>query len=150
YNSKGVATTNPATVNLKFTTAAAAATGASFVQQAAQAAPSGSSKGSATFSAATVAGDIILVGFDYKRTTVTGIADTQGNAFTEVGNELVSPGGAHTRVYYAKNIKGGADTITVTLAGGSPFAEVYATEYRGVDTASPIDARAGASGPAGN
>jgi hypothetical protein len=45
------------------------------------------------------------------------------------------------RLYYAKNIKGGADTATVTMSG-STYMEVYLYEYSGLDTASPLDASA--------
>jgi len=66
-----------------------------------------------------------------------------------VGAELTSPGGARSRVYYAKAIKGGADTITVNLSASSAWIELYLTEYSGVDQVNPIDAQAGASGNPG-
>src|SRR5262249_30053367 len=52
-------------------------------------------------------------------------------------------------VYYAKNIKGGADKVTVKLPANSKWIEIYLTEYTGVDWTNPIDAQAGASGNAG-
>jgi len=52
-------------------------------------------------------------------------------------------------VYYAKNIKGGADTVTVSLALSAASIELYLTEYSGIDRTSPIDAQAGSSGGAG-
>ena len=75
--------------------------------------------------------------------------DSQNNTFIEVGNQLTSPGDAFSRVYYAKNIKGGADTVIVNLAGSSPWIEMYLTEYSGIDQTNPIDAQASASGSAG-
>ena len=91
-----------------------------------------------------------MVAFDYDtNNTPASVTDTQGNVFTTVGNQLTTPGGARSRVYYAKNIKGGADTVTVTLSGNSSWLELYLSEYTGADQTNPIDGQAGASGPAG-
>ena len=118
-------------------------------------ATAGHASGSAsTFSLAfpnsTLAGDVILVGFDFTaNATLSSLSDSQGNTFTEVGTELASPGGAQSRVYYAQSIKGGADTVTVNLSASSGYIEVYLTEYYGMNPTSPIDVRAGAAGNAG-
>jgi hypothetical protein len=53
------------------------------------------------------------------------------------------------RVFYANNIKSGADTVTLNLAADSTWTEVYLTEYYGVNLSNAIDARTGASGNAG-
>ena len=91
-----------------------------------------------------------MVAFDYDtNNTPASVTDSQGNVFTPVGNQLTSPGGARSRVYYAKNIKGGADTVTVKLSGNSSWLELYLSEYTGVDQTNPIDGQAGASGGAG-
>ncbi len=94
------------------------------------------------------AGNLILIGVTYN-TTFASISDSQGNALTQVGSELVSPGGARSRVYYAKNIKGGSETVTANLSASSSYLLLYISEYSGVDTASPIDTQAGASGSSG-
>ena len=105
---------------------------------------------SLSFPANTLAGDLLLVAFDYDtNVTPSSVTDSQGNVFTPVGNQLSSPGGALSQVYYAKNIKGGADTVTVTLSANSSYIELYLTEYSGIDATNPIDAQAGASGSAG-
>jgi hypothetical protein len=62
---------------------------------------------------------------------------------------LTSPGAERSVVYYAKSIKGGADTVTVTLSATSSWLELYLTEYTGLNQTNPIDAQAGASGSAG-
>ena len=125
-------------------------TAVSFVQVAANAASGTSSSLSASFSANTTAGNLILVGFNFFTTTPSSVTDSQGNTFVEVGSQLTSPGGARSRVYYAQNIKGGADTVTVKLAGKTTSFEVYLTEYKGVNTTGPIDAQAGATGGSGS
>jgi len=103
-----------------------------------------------SFPTNTIAGDLIMVAFGFDtNSTFSSITDSQGNVFTEVGSQLTSPGGARTRVYYAKNIKGGPDTVTINLSANSAWIELYLTEYSGVDQTNPIDAQAGASGTAG-
>ncbi len=101
---------------------------------------------SVSFASNTTAGDTILVGFDFT-STFASITDSQGNVFTEVGSQLTTPGGISTRLYYASNIKGGADTVTINLSASSSI-EAYLSEYGGVAQVSPIDAQAGASGSA--
>ncbi|HUK51813.1 MAG TPA: putative Ig domain-containing protein [Candidatus Binatia bacterium] len=61
---------------------------------------------------------------------------------------MTSPGGTLSRVYYAKNILGGADTITVTFSANSG-SEIYISEYTGIDPNNPVDVLASASGSAG-
>jgi len=131
-------------------TAGAQAKSPVFVQSVANAASGSGSSFSLSFLANTVAGDVILVAFDYDTNSVpSSVTDSQGNLFAPVGNQLTSPGGTRSRVYYAMAIKGGADTVTVNLSGTSAWLELYLTEYTGVNQTSPIDAQAGASGTAG-
>jgi hypothetical protein len=95
----------------------------------------------------TVAGDVLLVGFDFDTSaSFASITDSQGNTFVQIGSQLTSPGGARSRLYYAPNIKGGADTVTIQLSNSSSFIEVYAVEYSGADPSNPIDGQAGAAG----
>jgi hypothetical protein len=128
----------------------AATSTASFVQAAASAAHGTPTTLSLAFPSSTRAGDLLLVAFDYDSSvTPASVTDSQGDVFTAVGNQLNSPGGALSRVYYAKNITGGADTVTVTLSAESSYLELYLSEYSGINTTNPIDAEVGASGNAG-
>jgi hypothetical protein len=98
----------------------------------------------------TLAGDLIMVAFDYDTTTTpSSVTDSQGNTFTQVGSQLTSQGGTRSVVYYAKNIQGGADKVTVNLSGSSAWLELYLTEYTGANQTNPIDVQASASGSAG-
>jgi hypothetical protein len=122
----------------------------SFLQVAAGATPGTAKAFSLSFPGNTAAGDLILVAFDFDtNTTPTSVTDSQGNTFTQAGAQLTSPGGARSRVYYAKAIKGGADTVTVNLSANSAWIELYLAEYSGVDQVNPFDAQAGASGSPG-
>jgi hypothetical protein len=142
--------TNAAGTGTATLTLTIAAISVHFVQSFAQASPGAAASLALSFPANTGAGDFILVAFDYASSaTPSSVADSQGNVFTPVGNQLTSPGGDSSRVYYAKNIKGGADTVTVTLSRTSVWLEIYLIEYSGTDPNNPIDAQAGASGGAG-
>ncbi len=117
------------------------------VQTVSKVSSGASSTLSLSFPANTVAGNLILVGFDFdSNSTLSSVTDSQGNLFAEVGSQLTSPGGSRSRVYFAKNIKGGADTVTVNLSANSAWFELYVSEYSGVDPVNPIDGQAGSSG----
>ena len=91
----------------------------------------------------TNAGDLIVLGlFVLDSTSVSSVTDTQGNTYTLIGSpQTWSPYHFVERLYYAKNIKGGANTTTVTLSG-SKYMEVHLYDYSGLDTSSPLDASA--------
>jgi hypothetical protein len=139
--------TGSATLTLTITSTAS--TGISLVQVASGVASGTASTFYVTFPNNTVKGDLILVGADFSTDAFSSITDSQGNTFTEVGSQLPDEGGLLSRVYYAKNINGGADTVTINLSANSSWIEVYLTEYSGVDQTSPIDAQASASGNGG-
>ena len=105
---------------------------------------------SLAFPASTSAGDLILVALAYDVSSATAsVSDSQGNLFTPVGSQLTTPGGQFTQVFYAPNIKGGADTVKVTLSANSTYLDVYLTEYAGINPTNPIDAQASAAGSPG-
>jgi len=88
-------------------------------------------------------GDVIILGlFVLNSTSVSSVTDTQGNTYTLIGSpQTWSPKSYVERLYYAKNITGGADNITVTLSA-SKYMELHAYDYSGLDTSSPLDASA--------
>ena len=137
--------TGTATLTLTVTSTS----GIALVQVTAGAASGTASTFSLAFPNNTVAGNLIVVGFDFNTNAFSSITDSQGNTLTEVASQLTCPGSLLSRVYYASNIKGGADTITINLSANSSWIEVYLTEYSGVNQANPIDAQAGATGNAG-
>ena len=101
-------------------------------------------------SSTTGAGDLVVVGFDFPSVSFASIGDNQGNTFAQVGSEISTPGGAKTRLYYARNIKGGSETVTVTMSGSASYIEIYALEYAGADTANPLEASAQGKGSSGS
>jgi hypothetical protein len=135
----------PATFSLANTTVTVGA-GIAFVQGRAGNSLNVSSK-SLAFPAANTAGNLIVVGVDWHDTQNFGsISDSAGNTYIEVGTELRVPGRFRLRLYYAKNIVGGPNTVTVTLGGTIDVVEVYIHEYSGADPVAPLDTQSGMTG----
>ena len=75
----------------------------------------------------------------------TPVTDSLGNTYNIAGTVLTTQG-AYSAIYYARNVKGGADTVTFrTVASGGQISMVVA-EFAGVDPNSPVDAVAGTTG----
>ncbi len=100
------------------------------------------------FSANTAPGNLIVVGILYDASVVVrSVADAQGSSFVAVGNPVLgSVVSGNVQTYYARNIHGGPDTVTVALSGVAVFADVYIHEYSGADTTNPLDNATGAAG----
>ena len=100
----------------------------------------------ATFVSSTTAGNLIVVGVNaYNNATVTfTVTDSRGNIYYQAGGYQASSyatNGTSTRtaVFYAKNIVGGADTVTVTPSASVAFS-FGVHEYSGADQVAPFDA----------
>src|SRR6266446_1519389 len=121
----------------------------SFVQQRASNFSSGSS-GTLAFSTNTTAGNLIIVGlYVGPSASLTSVKDSQGNTYQQIGSTISSPSGKQSAaLFFAGNIRGGSDNITVTLSAvpGSPGFAIYIFEYKGIRTVSPFDGSAQASG----
>ncbi len=75
--------------------------------------------------------------------TVLSIADTQGNSFVRAVSQVSAFYTAE--LWYAKNITGGSDTVTITTA--STFHGIfYIQEWHGASLTAPLDASAGSNG----
>ena len=49
-------------------------------------------------------------------------------------------------IYYAKNVAGGSNTVTVKFNATASYPNVNVLEYSGLDTANPLDVSAAATG----
>jgi hypothetical protein len=120
--------------------------GIAFVQGTA-ARGAGVNSESVAFPAANTAGSLIVVGVNWTDTQNFGsLSDTAGNSYIEVGTELRVPGQFRLRLYYAKNIAGGPNTVMATFGGTVAAAEVYIHEYSGADLVAPLDVQSGLTG----
>ena len=115
--------------------------GLTWAQVQTKAQNSGGGTNALAFASATHSGNLIVVEVDWlSGSNFTSISDSQGNAYTQIGAEQNSSGvGVKSRLYYAKNIIGGGDTITTVVSGAPAYHELYIHEYSGVSTSTPLD-----------
>ncbi|MDQ2775354.1 MAG: S8 family serine peptidase [Acidobacteriota bacterium] len=93
---------------------------------------------------ATGAGHFLAVQINNGDATVASVSDTQKNTFTKAVSLKV--GNQDIEIWYAMNITGGADTVTVTGNSNTSYIWAAASEYSGVATTNALDAKTSASG----
>jgi hypothetical protein len=92
------------------------------------------------FPKSVISGDLIIVAITQYQGTVLSVSDSANNMYTRVGvqNANSDPNNDYVELYYAKNVKGGATTITVRFsAAGDTNVGIY--EFAHVATLSPLD-----------
>ena len=104
-----------------------------------------------TYASAQVAGDlnVVAVGWNDSTATVSAVIDKSGNAYTRAVGPTVLTGIASQSIYYAKNIvaaSAGANIVTVTFPSAAVYPDIRILEYKGADTANPVDVTAASSG----
>ena len=99
------------------------------------------------YSAAQTAGDLNIVAIGWGDTTavISAVTDSQGNLYTLVAGPIRGTGLSQS-LYYAKNVKAGSNTVTVTFNQAAVYPDVRILEYKGIDTVSPLDQTASAIG----
>jgi len=93
--------------------------------------------------------NIIVVGWNDTSATVRSVADSRGNTYALA----VGPtnGTALTQsIYYASNILGGSNTVTVTFSQAANYPDIRILEFAGLRATSQLDVTAGASGTDSN
>ena len=115
---------------------------AAFVQVSAATPQTNQSQVTVTYAQAQVAGDtnILAIGWKNATSTITAVTDSAGNTYRPVSTAHGT--GLIQAIYYARNIKAataGANTVTVTFNTATPFIDIRATEYSGLDPVHPID-----------
>ena len=122
-----------------------------FVQVAAVTPQSATADVVISYPLAQTAGDlnIVVVGWNDTSASVRSVTDSLGNTYAlAVGP---TKGTALTQsIYYAKNILGGKNAVSVVFSQAANFPDIRILEYTGVSTTSPLDVTAGASGSSGN
>ncbi len=77
------------------------------------------------------------------------VSDTQGNTWVSAVQQQNNTAGRWQVIFYAKNCKAGANTVTITSAVSQGRIEGVIAEYSGLDTTAPLDQVAGANSGAG-
>ena len=144
-----VTVTNPDTQSGSLTngyTYTSSGGGISFVQVS-SGVQSSNSLVSVTYGNAQTAGDlnIVVVGWGDNTSTISSVTDSLGNTYSR-GVGPTSTSGLQQSIYYAKNIAGGNNTVTVTFNQAAAYPDVRILEYSGLSTSSPLDVTAAAVG----
>jgi glucose/arabinose dehydrogenase len=127
--------------------AAVAATPA-FVQTGAREVTSGTTNALA-FGSPNTAGNLIVVYALWSNTNTVTISDSRGNTYTGATSRTTWGSNWSAQVFYARNVAGGANTVTATFATAvGAFGAIYLHEYSGVDKVSPLDVSRSATGSA--
>jgi chitodextrinase len=131
---------------LSVTTTAASSAPPSFVQVNNNQIASGTST-SVAFRSATQAGNAIVVYVIWSNTGNVTLTDTRGDTFISAASPVSWGSNYRAQVFYATNITGGAATVTASFQTAvNAFGVVYIHEYAGINSLSPIDITASASG----
>ncbi len=102
------------------------------------------------YAGAQTAGDtnIVAIGWNNATSNITSVTDSAGNTY-QLAVPTARGAGLSQAIYYAKNIKAaaaGTNTLTVNFNTATPYVDIRATEYSGLDANSPFDIGASASG----
>ena len=121
-----------------------------FVQQNYATPQTNQTQVSVTYTSAQVAGDtnILAIGWNNATSNITSVTDSAGNVY-QLAVPTARGNGLSQAIYYAKNIKAaaaGTNTVTVTFNTATPFIDVRAMEYSGLDLVNPFDVGTSASG----
>ena len=114
----------------------------SSVQTAASIADSAGTTLAQAFSSANTAGNLIAVVTSWGSPTATAnptVSDSAGNTYVLATSTFSSLGQQSLAIYYARNIRAGANTVTVNFGGSEAWRRILITEYRGIDPVNPLD-----------
>ena len=103
-----------------------------------------------TYTSAQTAGNtnILAIGWNNATSNITSVTDSAGNTY-QLAVPTARGAGLSQAIYYAKNIKAapaGTNTVTVTFNTATPYVDIRALEYSGLDTANPFEIGTSASG----
>lgn len=126
------------------------ATPSQFVQVSSATPQTNMSTVTVAYTQAQAAGDLnaVAVGFNDATSTITSVTDSSGNVY-QLAAPLTRGSGLSQAIYYAKNIKpaaAGANVVTIQFSGATPFVDVRAAEYSGLNATNPLDTTASAAG----
>ena len=110
----------------------------------------GGSTVTAAFPSANTVGSLIVVSVEWNSAATPTITDSKGNTYTSAGAALTTPGTTYKeQTFYASNVVAGSNTVTATFTGATTSDRlIYAHEYGGMATSSPVDATTSQTGTA--
>ncbi|MFO1098478.1 MAG: Ig-like domain-containing protein [Xanthobacteraceae bacterium] len=144
--SGNTATSSPITVNVANTVTAPLA----FVQVNSATPQTNQSTVSVSYASSQSAGNtnILAIGWNNTTSNITAVTDSAGNTY-RLAVPTARGTGVSQAIYYASNIKAaaaGTNTVTVTFSAATPYVDIRALEYSGLDPVNPFDIGASAAG----
>ena len=145
-----VTATSSSTAASAIATAAVVADPPAFVQVNAATPQTNQSSVAVAYTGAQIAGDtnILAIGWNNATSNITSVTDSAGNTY-QLAVPTARGAGVSQAIYYATNIKAaaaGTNTVTVTFNTATPYVDVRALEYSGLDPVNPFDVGTSASG----
>jgi hypothetical protein len=121
--------------------------GPTFVQVKSATPQTASGSVAVTFTLAQTAGNlnVVVVGWNDTTSTVSSVSDSLGNNYV-LAIGPTSGTGLRQSIYYAAGIKAGSNTVTARFNQAAKYVDIRALEYSGLDSANPLDVKAGAAG----
>jgi hypothetical protein len=102
---------------------------------------------SVAFNAPTTPGNTIVAYVIWSNTASATLTDSRGDAFVSVSPPTAWGGSSNAQIFYASNIAGGANTVTVSFRNAvSSYGVIYVHEYAGISPSNPVDVTVAASG----
>jgi hypothetical protein len=89
--------------------------------------------------------NVVVVGWNDTTATVQSVKDSAGNSYSLAAG-LTNGTAIRQSIYYAKNILGGINQVTVVFSPAAAYPDIRILEYSGLDASSPLDVSSGASG----
>lgn len=77
--------------------------------------------------------NVVAIGWGNTTSTVSSVTDSQGNTYRRSAGPTTNSGIGSQSLYYAPNIKGGSDTVTVTFNTSTPYPDLRVLEYAGAN-----------------
>ena len=98
---------------------------------------------SEAFSSNNTAGNFIIVWVGWHSSTTTAaVSDSANNVYQPLSAAIFPNIPLKGQIFYARNVFGGANTVSVTISASTPYVVLDIHEYAGIDPVSPVDADA--------
>jgi hypothetical protein len=118
-----------------------------FVQQNYATPQSPQTQVTVAFAGAQTAGNanLLAIGWNDIVASISAVGDSAGNAY-QAALPTFRGNGLSQAIYYATNVAGGSNTVTVTFDQPAAYVDLRATEYSGLSQTNMFDAGASATG----
>lgn len=90
--------------------------------------------------------NVVVVGWNDTTAQIASVTDSNDSIYQLAAVPQHLNGAVSQAIYYAKNISGGANAVTVTFNVAAVYPDIRVLEYSGVDPVNPLDTSIGNTG----